>query len=342
MFKNCISVFGINMILLINLLSYVYAEDMEVIMSSVPSNFTIKDNTQTELFRVQNNGNVGIATSSPSERLEVEGTIKATRFKGDGSGLVNLPGITAPIVGHSLAAVDGDPIDALFVDSSGFIGVGTVLPNLGNNPTTRAVMSIVGPGDGGVLELGSEIVKNGIAVGSLNFFNAESFVSSIQAISRFGTATASELLFFTSDGLQIRERVRITNNGDVGIGTIIPAGKLDVNGSIVQRGEELHADYVFEPSYDLESIADHSEFMWKNKHLMAIPKATKDNFGNDIVEVGVHRKGIVEELEKAHIYIDQLNNRLKIQEKDHKQQLTALREEFNKKYDELITILEQK
>ena len=32
--------------------------------------------------------------------------------------------------------------------------------------------------------------------------------------------------------------------------------------------------------------------------------------GDEIVEVGAHRKGIVEELEKAHIYISQLEKRI--------------------------------
>jgi hypothetical protein len=99
--------------------------------------------------------------------------------------------------------------------------------------------------------------------------------------------------------------------GNVGIGTKSPNGKLDVNGSIYQRGSELHADYVFEQDYELESIDEHSEFMWKEKHLPAIPKARIDDNGQEIVEVGSHRKGIVEELEKAHIYIEQLHERLK-------------------------------
>jgi len=47
--------------------------------------------------------------------------------------------------------------------------------------------------------------------------------------------------------------------------------------------------------------------MWENKHLKAIPKAEVDDDGQEVVEVGAHQKGIVEELEKAHIYIEQLN-----------------------------------
>jgi hypothetical protein len=103
----------------------------------------------------------------------------------------------------------------------------------------------------------------------------------------------------------------IDNNGNVGIGTTNPMGKLDVNGSIYQRGSQLYADYVFEPGYELESIEEHSVFMWKHKHLKAIPKAKRDENGLEIIEAGAHRKGIVEELEKAHIYIEQLHKHIK-------------------------------
>ena len=37
-------------------------------------------------------------------------------------------------------------------------------------------------------------------------------------------------------------------------------------------------------------------------------------FAEEIVEVGSHRRGIVEELEKAHIYIDQLQRQIKEQQ----------------------------
>ena len=46
----------------------------------------------------------------------------------------------------------------------------------------------------------------------------------------------------------------------------------------------------------------------ENKHLKAVPKQKIDENGLEIIEVGSHRKGMLEELEKAHIYIEQLNN----------------------------------
>ena len=96
-------------------------------------------------------------------------------------------------------------------------------------------------------------------------------------------------------------------NGKLGVGTIDPQGRLDVNGSIFQRGGALHADYVFEPGYELETIEEHAKFMLGEKHLKAVPKAVKDRQGNDIVEYGSHQRGMLEELEKAHLYIYELN-----------------------------------
>ncbi len=46
-------------------------------------------------------GNVGIGTATPSEKLEVNGNVKATKFKGDGSELTNVPYPVTSVAGKT-------------------------------------------------------------------------------------------------------------------------------------------------------------------------------------------------------------------------------------------------
>ncbi len=151
-------------------------------------------------------------------------------------------------------------------------------------------------------------------------------------------STADEFRWYLGGGNDSDVKMVLEGNGNVGIGTTDPQGTLDVNGAIFQRGGQLHADYVFETDYKLESIKDHAKFMWKEKHLKAIPKATVDKNGIEVVEVGAHRKGIVEELEKAHIYISQLHGHIGHLEGKLKQQDKMLEKRLAKLEEVLKTV----
>lgn len=115
----------------------------------------------------------------------------------------------------------------------------------------------------------------------------------------------------------------VVRAGRVGIGTQSPAATLHVEGNIRQRSSVIHPDYVFEDAYDLPSIEEHGELMWENKYLPAVGPGQYDAEGNPYIDHAERSQGMLEELERAHIYIHQLNDRMK----ELEQRLVELEEE---------------
>lgn len=191
------------------------------------------------------------------------------------------------------------------VDGNGvhnFIDVSLIINQLNGNLLTHAEYARADiNGDG-------RVSQDDLGLAILLFQGAakDAAVASIE--SGYGM-TASNVFYFKSG---VRVGVGTTNPGY----TLDVNGSLHVNGPIYQRGLVLHADYVFEPDYELESIEDHAEQMWQDRHLPAVPPRQVDAEGREVLELGAHRRGLLEELEKAHIYIAQLDDKVQRQEKE--------------------------
>ena len=116
---------------------------------------------------------------------------------------------------------------------------------------------------------------------------------------------------FTDDPTGSRVPVKIgtgANNNLLKIG-INAINEVRVTGNLVVTGS-ITPDYVFKPEYKLESIADHAKYMWEKHHLPSIEKAINDDEGRGIINIGARSQGLLEELEKAHIYIEQVNKKV--------------------------------
>ncbi len=115
----------------------------------------------------------------------------------------------------------------------------------------------------------------------------------------------------------------IKHGARIGLGTkspdnearlhIIGGNILLEQGSIIVDGTAINVpDYVFGDGYELKSIEEHASFMWQEKHLPSLKgESVIKEEGYNIIE---RIEGIVEELEKAHIYIEQLHERIKMLE----------------------------
>ena len=116
--------------------------------------------------------------------------------------------------------------------------------------------------------------------------------------------------------------------GNLGIGTPNPSEKLEVNGNARIVGEiyskkvKVSAnasnwpDYVFEPDYQLRTLAETEVFIKANKHLPEVPSAKEiEEKGQDLGDV---QTILLKKIEEMTLQMIEMNKRLEKLEKENK------------------------
>ena len=119
-------------------------------------------------------------------------------------------------------------------------------------------------------------------------------------------------------GSNWKERMRITKDGNVGIGTTSPSYTLAINGTVGCKELTVTntgwADFVFEDTYQLPPLHEIEEFISENKHLPGIPtEAEVKELG---VNVGNISSKLLQKIEELTLYMIDL-----------KKDITALKKE---------------
>jgi hypothetical protein len=127
---------------------------------------------------------------------------------------------------------------------------------------------------------------------------------------------SGELAFATADQGIPLVKMRLTANGNLGIGTQVPPYKLTVNGTLAARKvkvtQDAWADFVFEDHYALPTLQSVEAHIKAKKHLPGIPSA------GDIAEKGMDlgdmQQKQMQKIEELTLYVIELNKKLAAQQ----------------------------
>jgi len=223
-------------------------------------------------------GNVGIGTTAPSSKLEIVGD-------NTDDDIVSIQNNNYSRLAIYSASNSANPLPFVM----GYRSRGTVSSPSTVQTNDRLFGVYANTYVNGAYRVNAAIeMKAGSQIGSSNY--------------------SSYMIFATTSGTSRQERMRITQDGNVGIGTSNPdTYKLAVNGSV--RAKEVvvetgWADFVFENDYELRTLEEVESFIKENGHLPEVPSANVVQ--EEGVKVGEAQTMLLQKIEELTLYtIDQ-------------------------------------
>ena len=231
---------------------WTYGVNASGLLSVINENY----GTPVTVMSMTNLGLVGVGTTAPTANLHLDGTLR----------LNNLGGST-PAIGSVLTSIDAQgnaewqpPTTTywspngtdIYNNNSGNVGIGTSSPNVAlhiQGTNTSTTLNAYGGSPETALRLfNTDITPNNfssIAFTTMlsNSASAEMGKIAVQNVNHTIGSVQGDMVFMTRNSSNLNEAMRITGNGNIGIGTTTPSAKLDVdNGGSI----EVDGEYTYE------------------------------------------------------------------------------------------------
>lgn len=277
--------------------------------ASAPGKIGFYNNTAWRMV-VDNAGNVGVGTESPTSKLEVYGNgggnvdmkVRGRITTGDASlsGGVWMNSAQTMFIGQATTTALGlynNGAFSLVADNMSRIGIGV------NTPTAR--LDVAGLGAGSVDFKVNGRMKTGDGASTMGGV----FVNNTETM-LVGQYDASKMGFFNNGAW----RLITDSNGNVGIGTLAPDALLAVKGTVharevkVDMAGAVAPDYVFEKNYKLPSLDDIKSYINQHHHLPEVPSAKE--LEENGMNVGEMNLTLLKKIEELTLYIIEQEERI--------------------------------
>jgi hypothetical protein len=258
--------------------------------SSTGIGFSFRNSTDAKLLAILQNGNIGIGTSTPSEKLVVNGRVAVGTTSSPYAGLT----VQAPTVPNTtIEAIIGICTNGTAILAEGVTGYVAykLHSNLGGANSFGTLGLASGEGNYADFATAKDVILRA---------DNEDLILTASSNIRFGT---------NPPGSNI-EVMTILNNGSVGIGTTNPGtNKLAVNGTIkateILVSTQGWSDFVFDDNYKLLSLTEVETFIKNNRHLPDIPNAAEVE--KDGIQLGEMQTKLLQKIEELTLYMIELN-----------------------------------
>jgi hypothetical protein len=232
----------------------------------------------TSVLTWTDGGNVGIGTTSPTEKFTLQGNM-----------LIN--GSSFPKIQLSNRLMLQVPMSNDNNWTRSFIG---------QNITWNGTTSKWSVDDQTYSDFSMMRFENG---GTISFYN------------RVGIGSFPEV---SNTELEAYRRMTIDYYGNVGIGTTNPQAKLAVNGDIFSKKVKVTQtgwpDYVFHNTYRLRSLIELEQFIQQHKHLPDLPSAAEVEKNG--LDLGDNQAVLLKKIEELTLYIIEQNKKQEKLEKE--------------------------